>query len=113
MKHIHTFEEFLNENLNESKELPKPKDFLMLVWQGSSRPAESPTYVYVSDKEENLSDFPKGELADMIEKDHKVRIRDAGDLEVEVISYKDFMDDYGSPKNPHTISLLSYDIKRI
>lgn len=71
---------------------------MLLIWDANGGPTPSLLMAFTSDKEKDL-DIPKGELADMIEK--VMKKMDLDDFETEVISTKDFMDDYLSFKRRH------------
>lgn len=105
MKHIKLFEEFVNENAS-------PKKHLLLIWDiTKDEMLPDLMLAYTSDNPKDL-EMGKGELADMIEKTLKIKI-DTDDFEAEIISTKDFHDDYGSNSNPNKTTLNNKDIYNI
>jgi hypothetical protein len=105
MKHLHTFESFLNESSAGSL-----KNYMLLIWDANGGPMPNLLMAFTSDKEEDL-DIPKGELADMIS--NVMSDIDPDDFDTEVISTKDFMDDYASPANPNRININKVQIEEI
>lgn len=86
------------------------KNYMLLIWDAKGGPMPALLMAFTSDKEDSL-DIPKGELADMISKVMKDVNPD--DFETEVISTKDFMDDYASPRNPNSININKVQIEVI
>lgn len=105
MKHLHTFESFLNEASAGTL-----KKYMLLIWDANGGPKPNLLMAFTSDKEANL-DIPKGELADMIS-DVMTDV-DPDDFETEVISTKDFMDEYASPRNPNSININKVQVEVI
>jgi hypothetical protein len=87
------------------KEQTKPKEYLLLIWHTrEDYPSENLLMAFTSDNLDELEQMGKGELADEIEKVLNIEI-DPSDFEDEVISFSDFMDEYGNEKNPNKITL--------
>jgi len=105
MKNLNTFEEFLNESSKGDLE-----KFMLLIWDANGGPTPNLLMAFTADKEDDL-DIPKGELADMIEK--VMKNIDPDDFETEIISTKDFMDDYASPRNPNRININKIHVEYI
>jgi hypothetical protein len=83
-----------------------PQDHLLLVWSGSRSLPELLMAFTSNDSAdiEQLSELHKGELADRVEESLGIKI-DPSDLEIEIITYSDFVEVYSDPTNPNRIVL--------
>jgi hypothetical protein len=95
----------IKEELNKYlKETNIPNKYLMLIWDTNSDTKYPDLMMAYTADNENKLHIEKGRIADKIEKDLNIKI-DVDDFDYEILSYEDFMDEYGSPKNPHKITL--------
>ena len=86
------------------------KKYMLLIWDAKGGARPNLLMAFTSDKEANL-DIPKGELADMISK--VMMDIDPDDFETEMIGTDDFMDEYGSPRNPNQININKIQVEEI
>ncbi len=89
------------------------EDYLLLIWDNNSPDPLRPNLMLViaSDNELDL-DIPKGELADSIEKYTNAPV-DVSDFEEEIISFEDFMEEYGDINNPDRIDINKVKVVKI
>jgi hypothetical protein len=96
---------------NESKStfIKTPKKWLLLIWDNKPGIPDL-IMAFTSDDESQMDNYPKGELADKIEKALDIKIEPT-DFDQELITLEDFLEDYGSNKNPNKINLSDINIQ--
>lgn len=108
---IDDFNTFNNRKLNETFRTSTGviiKKYMLLIWNRDDEKTPSLLIVFTSDNEDDL-DISKGELADKIENTLGIKI-DTDDFDSEIISTKDFIDDYVNKKNPNRININTINV---
>ena len=77
--------------------------YLLLIWD-IRIDRMNPYLMTTFESDFEFTEIHKGRLADTIEKVLNIKIS-TDDFDYEPISFDDFMEEYGNPKNPNRVSL--------